>query len=65
MNLKEILEAYIEHRFEVTKRWLIFDIAKLEKKLHLLEGLMIAINNLDETIAIIKSSRDPKTANKD
>jgi DNA gyrase subunit A len=62
MNIKEVLEAYIEHRIEVTKRWLAFDIKKLEAKLHLLEGLMIAIQNLDETIKIIKSSKDPSTA---
>jgi len=62
MNLKQLLDVYLDHRFEVTKRWLTFDIEKLKNKLHILEGLMIAIDNLDETIAIIKSSKDPKTA---
>lgn len=62
MNLKQVLECYLEHRIEVTKRWLAFDIDKLQKKLHILEGLMIAISNLDETIQIIKSSKDPSTA---
>jgi len=62
MNIKELLEAYIEHRIDVTKRWLAFDIDKLEKKLHILEGLMVAISNLDETIEIVKSSKDPSTA---
>jgi len=62
MNLKQTLEAYFKHRMQVTKRWLAFDIDKLQKKLHILEGLMIAISNLDETIQIIKSSKDPSTA---
>ena len=62
MNLKQILDAYLQHRIEVTKRWIAFDIDKLQKKLHILEGLMIAIQNIDEAIAIIKSSKDPQTA---
>lgn len=62
MSLKEILQAYLDHRIEVTKNWLAFDIDKLQKKLHILEGLMIAIKNIDEAIEIIKSSADPKIA---
>lgn len=64
MNLKEILKAYLDHRMEVTKRWLIHDIKKLQKRLHILEGLMIAIQNIDEAIKIIKESKDPATARK-
>ena len=62
MDLKQVLKAYLDHRIEVTKRWLAFDIDKLQKKLHILKGLMIAIANIDEAIAIIKSSKDPNTA---
>lgn len=62
MNIKELLQAYLEHRLEVTKRWLAFDIEKLTQKLHILEGLMICINNIDEAIELIKSSKDPLTA---
>ncbi len=62
MNLKQILSCYFDHRMEVTKRWLAFDIDKLQKKLHILEGLMIAISNIDEAIAIIKKSRDSNEA---
>lgn len=64
MNLKEVLKAYIEHRIEVTKRWLTYNIDKLQKKLHILEGLMVAIENIDEAIKIIKESKDPATAKK-
>jgi len=62
MNLKQILVAYLEHRIEVTKRWLAYDIDKLQKRLHILEGLMIAIQNIDEAIKIIKEAKDPATA---
>ena len=62
MTLIEMLKAYLTHRLEVTKRWLIYDIKKLEEKLHILDGLMIALANIDAVIKTIKESKDPSTA---
>lgn len=65
LNLKEILYYYIKHQEEVIRRRTVFDKAQAEKRIHILQGYMIALNNIDEVIAIIKKSAsvpDAKTA---
>jgi len=62
LNLKEMLEYFIKHRKEVIVRRTRYDLAKAEERAHILEGLKIAIQNLDEVIKLIKRSKDPETA---
>lgn len=58
MPLMGILDAYIAHQFDVDTKRTIFELNKAKARLHILEGLVIAINNLDEVISIIRSSKD-------
>ncbi len=58
LNLKQLLEAFIEHRHEVVIRRTKFDLEKAEERAHILEGLIIASDNIDEVIAIIRSSQN-------
>ena len=58
LNLKGILDEYIKHQEEVVTRRTKFDLEKAEKRAHILEGLKIAINNIDEVIRIIRTSYD-------
>ena len=62
LNLKQMLEFFIKHRKEVIIKRTRFDLAKAEARAHILEGLKIAINNLDEVIKLIKKSKDPEAA---
>ncbi|MFH1255201.1 MAG: DNA gyrase subunit A, partial [bacterium] len=62
LTLKMVLEEYIKHRIEVVKRRTQFDLDKARERAHILEGLMIALNNIDAVIKIIKASRDKETA---
>lgn len=62
LNLKEVLEAFLRHRREVVTRRTIFDLRKAREKAHLLEGLTLALNNIDEMIELIKSSPSPMVA---
>ncbi len=62
LSLKDILSHYVEHRREVIIRRTQFDLNKAEKELHILEGLLIALDNIDEVIRIIKASKDTPTA---
>jgi DNA gyrase subunit A len=62
LNLKEVLEFFIKHRKEVIIKRTRFDLAKAEERAHILEGLKIAIKNLDEVIKLIKKSKDPEAA---
>ena len=62
VNLKEILEAFIEHRKDVIVKRTKFDLKKAKERGHIVEGLMVSIANIDEVIAIIKKSKDPKVA---
>lgn len=62
LNLKQLLMAYRDHRFEVIRRRTAFLLDKAEKRLHILEGLMIAIQAIDEVIEIIKTSEDTTVA---
>ncbi len=56
LNLKELLQAFIDHRHEIVIRRTIFEKRKAEERVHILEGLMIAVDNVDEVIKIIRSS---------
>ncbi len=62
LNLKEILEAFLEHRRETVARRTAYDLRKAEERLHILEGLKIALDNLDAVITLIRESRDPRAA---
>ena len=62
LNLKEVLVAFIEHRQEVVTRRTIYELKKARERAHLLEGLGVALSNIDEMIAIIRSSREPAAA---
>jgi DNA gyrase subunit A len=56
LNLKDILEAFVRHRREVVTRRTVFDIRKARERAHILEGLTVALANIDEVIAAIKAS---------
>jgi DNA gyrase subunit A len=56
MNLKDIIEAFLRHRREVVTRRTVFDLRKARERGHILEGLAIALANIDEVIALIKAS---------
>ncbi|MEM7564055.1 MAG: DNA gyrase subunit A, partial [Pseudomonadota bacterium] len=62
LNLRDILEAFILHRREVVTRRTIFDLRKARDRAHLLEGLAVALSNIDEIIALIKKSESPAVA---
>jgi len=62
LNLKEIITYFIEHRHEVVVRRTKYELDEAEKRAHILEGLKIALNNIDEIIETIKKSRDPEAA---
>ncbi|MBN2126241.1 MAG: DNA gyrase subunit A [Deltaproteobacteria bacterium] len=62
LNLKEILEHFIQHRREIIVRRTAFDLRKAEERAHILEGLKKALDFLDEVIEVIRSSSDPKEA---
>jgi DNA gyrase subunit A len=57
LNVKQILEHYLKHRVEVTTRRLNFELQKAEDRAHILEGLKVAIDNIDRVIEIIRSSK--------
>ena len=57
LNLKEILQAFVDHRHEVVIRRTRYELKKAEERAHILKGLMIACDNIDEVIHIIRSSR--------
>lgn len=62
LNLKEILQAFIGHRREVVTRRTLFDLRKARNRAHVLEGLTVALANLDELIEMIKRSASPAEA---
>ncbi|MFH1522439.1 MAG: DNA gyrase subunit A [Patescibacteria group bacterium] len=62
LTLKMILEEYIKHREEVIRRRTQFELDKAKARAHILEGLMIALNNIDAVIKIIKASKDKEIA---
>lgn len=61
-NLRELLEEFIKHRREVVTRRTIFNLRKARARAHILEGLAIALSNIDEMIAMIKDSESPAIA---
>ena len=62
VNLKEMLHAFIKHRKEIITKRTKYDLKKAKERGHIVEGLMVAIANIDEVILIIKKSKDPKVA---
>ncbi len=62
LNFKEILEHFILHRKDVIIRRTIFDLRKAEERAHILEGLKIALDNLDEVVQLIRESKTPADA---
>jgi len=62
LSLKQALHVYLEHRLEVIRRRAEYDLSKARQRAHILEGLRIALQNLDEVIAIIRKSPDVETA---
>jgi DNA gyrase subunit A len=62
MALKEVLEHYIAHRHEVIVRRAQYELDKAQEREHILEGLKIAVDNIDEVIKVIKKADDPATA---
>jgi len=64
LNLKELLEYFILHRKEIIIRRTRFDLRKAEERAHILEGLKIALDNLDAVVALIRASQSPPEAKK-
>ena len=62
MNLRELMVCFLDHRYEVIKRRAKFDLEKAEARAHILEGLKIALDNLDLVVKIIRGSKDRVTA---
>jgi len=58
LSLMKILSLYLEHRCEVVRRRTRFDLERAEARLHIVEGLVIAVNNIDEVISIIRKSKE-------
>jgi DNA gyrase subunit A len=65
LNLKQLLEAFLRHRREVVTRRTIFDLRKARDRAHVLEGLAVALANIDEVIQLIKSAGSPAEARRD
>lgn len=62
LNLKELLEVFLQHRREVVTRRSLFDLRKTRERAHILEGLAVALSNIDPIIALIKQSASPSEA---
>jgi DNA gyrase subunit A len=62
LNLKDLIVHFVDHRHEVVVRRTQYDLNEAEKRAHILEGYLIALDNLDEVIALIRSSKDPDIA---
>jgi DNA gyrase subunit A len=62
LNLKDLIKYYVDHRHEVVVRRTKFELVEAERRAHILEGYLIALDNLDEVIALIRSSQDPDAA---
>lgn len=62
LNLKELLEVFVKHRREVVTRRTIFELRKARQRAHILEGLTVALANIDEMIELIKTSANPNEA---
>lgn len=62
LNLKQILDAFIDHRREVVTRRTLYNLRKARDRAHILEGLAVALSNIDEMIELIKSAKNPAQA---
>jgi DNA gyrase subunit A len=62
LNLKQMIGHFIDHRREVVTRRTVFDLARAEERAHILEGLKIALDHLDEMIALIRAAKAPEEA---
>ncbi len=62
LNLKDMIHHFVEHRHEVVIRRTQYELNEAEKRAHILEGLLIALDNLDEVIALIRASKTPEEA---
>jgi len=62
LNLKDLIRHFVNHRHDVVIRRTKYELAQAEKRAHILEGLLIALDHLDEVIALIRSSRTPEEA---
>ncbi|QDA61978.1 DNA gyrase subunit A [Hymenobacter jejuensis] len=62
LNLRELIVYFVEHRAEVIIRRTRFELAEAQKRAHILEGLLIALDHLDEVISLIRGSKDPEVA---
>jgi len=57
LNLSQLIQYYIDHRKDIVKKRTYFDLNKAQKRAHILEGLIVALNNLDKTIKLVKESK--------
>jgi DNA gyrase subunit A len=62
LNLKDLIVSFVEHRHEVVVRRTKFELDEAEKRAHILEGYLIALDHLDEVISLIRNSKDPEVA---
>lgn len=62
LGLKELLQVYLDHRFEVVRRRCEFRRRKAEERKHIVEGLLVALDNIDEVVQVIRTSRDTPEA---
>src|SRR3954464_8104772 len=62
LNLKDLIVHFVEHRHEVVVRRTKFELDEAEKRAHILEGYLIALDHLDEVITLIRNSKDPEVA---
>lgn len=62
LNLKELLEIYLEYRLEIIQKRTLYDLKKSEERAHILDGLKIALDNIDEIVALIKGSANADEA---
>ncbi|MDH3647867.1 MAG: DNA gyrase subunit A [Gammaproteobacteria bacterium] len=62
LNLKEVLDSFLQHRREIVTRRTIYDLRKARERAHVLEGLAVALTNIDSVIALIKKARTPADA---
>ncbi len=62
LNLKDILEAFLRHRREIVTRRTIFEVRKARERAHILEGLAVALSNIDDIITLVKSAPSPADA---
>jgi len=62
LNLSQLIHYYIEHRKDVVRKGTLFDLHKAQKRAHILEGIIVALNNLDKTIKLVKESKSIEEA---